>query len=84
MRLSCGVRDDGVYRPGWPLRLNLTHLAFAVLIDGPRSIREIAAAVADGDGAGRGEAAELEYIAVELLEGLWLLDFVAVDLSRLA
>jgi len=84
MRLRCGVRDDGVYRPGWTLRLNPAHLAFAELIDGQRSIRDIAAAVADGGAAGRGEPAELEYVAVELLEGLWRLDFVAVDLSRLA
>ncbi len=82
-RLRCGVRGDGVFRPGWTLRLDPSHLAFAELVDGQRTIGEIAAAVAaDGAVANAGRL-ELDYLALELFEGLWRLDFIAVDLPRL-
>lgn len=83
-RLRCGVRDDEVYRPGWSLTLRPNHLAFARLVDGQRSIGEIAAAVATGGEVPHFAQFELDYLALELFEGLWRLDFIAVDLSRIA
>ena len=77
-RLRCGVRGDEVYRPGWSLRLDPAHLAFAELIDGQRSIGQITAAVADGGAVAHSDRSELDYLALELFEGLWRLDFVAV------
>ena len=46
LRLRCGVSGNEIYRPGWRIRLDPTHLAFAQQVDGDRSIREIAARVA--------------------------------------
>ena len=50
-------------------------------VDGERSIREIAARVAQSGVLANADQAELEYIALELFEGLWRNDFIAVDLS---
>lgn len=84
MRLRVGVRGQEIDRPGWTLRLSPTHLAFAQLVDGDRTIREIAERVALGGVAGTSDPAELEAVGLELFEGLWRTDFIAVDLSRLA
>jgi SAM-dependent methyltransferase len=81
MRLRCGVSGEEIYRPGWRIRLDPTHLAFAQHIDGERSIREIAARVARSGVLAQADQAELEYIGLELFEGLWRADFIGVDLS---
>ena len=39
MRLRCGVSADEIYRPGWRISLDPTHLAFVQHVDGERSIR---------------------------------------------
>ena len=82
LRLRCGISGQEIYRPGWRIRLDPTHLAFAQQIDGERSIRDIAARVAQSGVLARADEAELEYIGLELFEGLWRGDFIAVDLSR--
>ena len=58
-----------------------THLAFAQHVDGERSIREIAERVALSGVLAAADQAELEYMGLELFEGLWRMDFIAVDLS---
>ena len=80
MRLRGGIQGDEIYRPGWRIRLNPTHLAFAQQVDGERSIRDIAARVARS-GLLSTDQTELESLALELFEGLWRTDFIAVDLS---
>lgn len=80
LRLRCGVSGNEIYRPGWRIRLDPTHLAFAQQVDGDRSIREIAARVARS-GVLSADQPELEYIGLELFEGLWRTDFIAIDLS---
>ena len=80
-RLRSGVTGQEVYRPGWSIRLDPTHLAFLQHLDGERSIRELARRVADSGVLARADQAELEYIGLELFEGLWRGDFIAVDLS---
>ena len=82
MRLRCGVRGAEIDRPGWSLRLSPTHLAFAQLVDGERTIGEIAERVTQTGVVARADQAELEAIGLELFEGLWRMDFIAVDLSR--
>jgi len=84
LRLRCGISGQEIYRPGWRIRLDPTHLAFAQHVDGERSIREIAARVAQSGVLARADEAELEYIGLELFEGLWRMDFIAVDLSGTA
>ena len=81
LRLRCGISGQEIYRPGWRIRLDPTHLAFAQHVDGERSIREIAQRVAQSGVLGSADQAELEYIGLELFEGLWRSDFVAIDLS---
>lgn len=82
MRLRAGVRGQEIDRPGWSLRLNPTHLAFAQLVDGERTIGEIAARVADSGVLAQTDQAELATIGRELFKELWRADFIAVDLSR--
>ena len=81
MRLRCGVSADEIYRPGWRISLDPTHLAFVQHVDGERSIREIAARVARSGVLAQADQAELEYIGLELFEGLWRADFIGIDLS---
>lgn len=81
LRLRCGVSGNEIFRPGWRIRLDPTHLAFAQQVDGDRSIREIAARVAQS-GVLAADQSELEYIGLELFEGLWRTDFISIDLSR--
>lgn len=83
MRMRCGIDGQEIYRPGWRIRLDPTHLAFAQHVDGERSIREIAERVALSGVLSQAKQAELEYVGLELFEGLWRQDFLAVELSRL-
>jgi SAM-dependent methyltransferase len=80
MRLRSGIQGGEIFQPGWRLRLNPTHLAFAQQVDGERSIRDIAARVARSGLLSPNET-ELEFLAVELFEGLWRSDFISIDLS---
>jgi hypothetical protein len=82
LRLRCGIRGDEIYRPGWQVRLDPTHLAFAQNVDGDRSIREIAERVALSGVLASNDQAALEYTGLELFEELWRMDFVSMDLSR--
>ena len=81
LRLRCAIRGDEISRPGWRVRLDPTHLAFAQNIDGDRTIREIVERVALS-GVLTSDQAALESTALELFEDLWRLDFVSMDLSR--
>ena len=81
LRLRCGVSGQEIYRPGWRINLDPTHLAFVQHVDGERSIREIADRVTQSGVLARADQAELEYIGLELFEGLWRADFIGIDLS---
>lgn len=81
LRLRCSVSGQELSRPGWQIRLDPTHLAFVQHVDGERSIREIARRVALSGVIGGADPSELEYIGLELFEGLWRGDFIAIDLS---
>ncbi len=59
MRLRCGVRGQEIDRPGWSLRLSPTHLAFAQLVDGERTIGEIAERVLQTGVVARADQSEL-------------------------
>ena len=84
MRLRCGVSGQEIYRPGWTVQLDPTHLAFAQHVDGERSIRDIARRVAQSGVLAAADQAELEYMGLELFEGLWRMDFIAIDLSAVS
>jgi len=81
MRLRCGVSGQGIYRPGWRVQLDPTHLAFAQHVDGERSIRDIAQRVAQSGVFAAADQVELDNMGLELFEGLWRMDFIAIDLN---
>jgi hypothetical protein len=80
-RLRAGISGQDIYRHDWTVCLDPTHLAFAQYINGELSIREIARRVAQS-GLLSSDQSELELIALELFEGLWRFDFIAIDLSN--
>ena len=79
-RTRCGLAGSEIFRSDWRKNLNTAQLPFVRAIDGRRTIREIAADVAQS-GARRGDAAELEKFARKLFQSLWRLDFLAMGLK---
>jgi SAM-dependent methyltransferase len=82
MRMRCGLAGSDILRPGWRMTLNAGQLPFVQNLDGHRTIREIAACVAQSQGPGRGGAASFEKFGRSLFQSLWRLDFVAMELNR--
>lgn len=81
MRMRCGVSGANIFRPGRQLGLNAAQLPFVQQVDGSRTIREIAACVAQANDRQRGKNAAVEKFARKLFQDLWRLDFVAMALS---
>jgi hypothetical protein len=81
MRIGCGIRDADIFKPDFRIGLNAAQLAFMQYVDGRRTIRELAACVAQGEVSPQGSAAELEQFGGELFQSLWRLDFVAMALD---
>jgi SAM-dependent methyltransferase len=79
-RMRCGLSGSEIFRPDWRVSLNAAQLPLVQRIDGRRTIREIAADVAQS-GARRGDAADLEKFARKLYQSLWRLDFLAMGLN---
>lgn len=77
MRMRCGLDGSDIVRPGWRMTLNVAQLPFVQHVDGHRTIREIAAAVAQ-DAARPASPAALEDFGRRLFEALWRLDFLAM------
>ena len=63
------------------MSLNPTQLPFVQYIDGRRTIREIAARVAQKGELSRASPAELEKFGRKLSQSLWRLDWVAMALN---
>jgi SAM-dependent methyltransferase len=80
-RWKCGLNNDEIFRSGWRMPLNPAQLPFVQSIDGRRSIRQIAADLAQAAGPARGSAADLEKFGRKLFQSLYRLDFVSIDLS---
>lgn len=80
-RQRCGLAGNEIYRPGWRVGANLAQLMFLHNIDGCRTIREIAAAVADSGVSPRASMTDLEGFTSKLFRSLWRLDFVAMKLG---
>lgn len=83
-RMRCGLQGAELHRPDWQLRLNPAQLAFAQGVDGHRSIRAIAAGVAQSSQAACSGAGELQAFGCQLFQALWRLDFVAMGLAPAA
>jgi hypothetical protein len=76
--MRCGLSGSEIFRPGWRTSLNAAQLPFVQQIDGHRTIREIAARVAQSKDAQRGSATDLEKFGRKLFQSLWRLDFLAM------
>jgi hypothetical protein len=60
------------------MSLNAAQLPFVEHIDGHRTIREIAACVAQSKDTQRGSATDFEKFGHKLFQSLWRLDFLAM------
>lgn len=81
-RTACLLSGADLVGPGARLALPPDQLAFAQLVDGRRSIREIAALVAQrADDGPPGDAAAAESFARKLFQRLWQLDFLAMAIN---
>jgi SAM-dependent methyltransferase len=81
LRLRCGLVGTDIVKPGGRMGLNAAQLPFVQNVDGRRTIREIAAAVARGGQSPAADATELEAFGRKLFQSLWRLDFVAMALD---
>ena len=81
MRMRCGLSGNQIFRPNWRMPLTATQLPYVQNIDGHRTIREIAATVAQAQGSARGRTIEFEKFARKLFQALWRLDFLAMALD---
>ncbi|ORV91332.1 hypothetical protein AWC11_10825 [Mycobacterium interjectum] len=82
MRLRCGLDGNELYRHDWRVGLSAAQLPFLQHVDGSRTIREVAAAVARDSDVRRGEAADVERFGRRLFQALWRLDFLAMGLKQ--
>jgi SAM-dependent methyltransferase len=81
MRMRCGLSDTEIFRPDWRMNLNPAQLPFVQHVDGRRTIREIAAGVAQHGASPRASATDLEEFGRKLFQALWRLDFLAMALN---
>ena len=89
MRYKCGISGSEIYRTDWRTELNAASLPFAQYADGRRTLREIAACVAQGKASPKEAVSEAEKLNQSLFENfarglfqsLWRLDFVAMGLK---
>jgi hypothetical protein len=81
MRVRCGLSGTEIFRPNWRMSLNPAQLPFVRYVDGRRTIREIAACVAQSGGSPRASTADLEKFGRKLFQSLWRLDFLAMALN---
>ncbi len=81
MRMRCGILGAEIFRPDWRMSLNPAQLPFVRNVDGRRTIRDIAARVAQSGESPEIGAARLEKFGRKLFQSLWRLDFVSMALN---
>jgi SAM-dependent methyltransferase len=81
MRMRCGLAGTQISRPGWRMDLNAAHLPFVQLIDGRRTIRDIANLVRRSKSTPKGSVADVERFARKLFQALWRLDVLAMTMQ---
>lgn len=81
LRMRCGLSDNELFRSDWRMQLNAAQLPFMQRVDGRRTIREIAEAVARNGASRRPNLADVEAFARKLFQSLWRLDFLAIGLK---
>lgn len=83
-RKAAGLNGLEFFRHGWVIALTPAHAAVAAQMDGELSIRNIAARVAQSGVFGTTDPAEVQNAVLAIFEGLWRMDFIAIDLSLAA
>ena len=78
MRMRCGMFGTEIFRPDWRMSLDSAQLPFVLNVDGRRTIREIAACVAQDGTLPHGSHADLEKFGRKLFQSLWRLDFASI------
>jgi hypothetical protein len=81
MRIGCGLSGAEIFQAGWRVGLDADQLAFVKHVDGRRTIREIAACVAQSGAWPHASAARLEKFGRKLFQSLWRHDFLAIALN---
>ena len=81
MRLGCGVSGAEIFRPNWRMGLTPAQLPFVQYVDGRRTIREIAARVAESGQSLQDSVAAREKFGRKLFQSMWRLDFLAMALN---
>jgi SAM-dependent methyltransferase len=81
MRMRCGLDGTEIFRPDFRMGLNAAQLPLVRYVDGRRTIREIAASVAQSGDSPRASTADLEQFGRKLFQSLWRLDFLAMTLK---
>jgi SAM-dependent methyltransferase len=81
MRMRCGLSGAEIFRPDWRMPLNPAQLPFVRHMDGRRTIKEIAACVAQNGESLQAGADDLEKFGRKLFQSLWRSDFVAMGLN---
>ena len=81
MRSGCGISGADIFRPGWRMTLTTAQLAYVQYVDGRRTIREIAACVAQSGESPHSSMVPLEKFGRKLFQSLWRLDFLAMALN---
>jgi len=79
--MRCGLDGTEIVRHDFRLALNPAQLPFVQSIDGRRTIREIAAHVAQSGKSPRASMADLEQFGRKLCQSLWRYDFLAMALN---
>jgi SAM-dependent methyltransferase len=77
MRVGCAVAGTAVVMPHGRIGLRADQLPFVQLVDGRRTIREIAERVAP-EGSSQASVADLETFARNVFENFWQLDLLAM------
>lgn len=77
MRAYSGVSGSDIVLPHGRMPLHAVQVPFIQLVDGRRTIREIAALVAR-EGAPQQGAADVENLALNVFQDLWRLDLLAM------
>jgi hypothetical protein len=79
-RYRCGLEAEKMFRPGWSTPLSPKQLAFAQLMDGRRTIREIITAATSGPAHASRSPADLQRFTRSLCASLVNRDFLAIRL----
>lgn len=79
-RTACLLSGDEIVLPGAKLKVNPAHLPFVQLVDGRRTIREIAECVAQRGNVPEDRRAEMQEFGRKLFQSLWRMDFLAMAL----